>query len=211
MTTVGEYADEIMAQVHADAERSFPWGKTIPADVGSFSELHEYCDANCYLLDAVPQGTLDWDVYMALCNAVSDEVDRRLAAEAIALDTGQRCPCGRLARFNSGHVVHIDDRSHQCEPCDFCLYPVCHRPLEDRGPFDGRLPSSGVTAGHEGFGTALMCEQGHWWTWIQGGLIGADRILTVIEKGELCRPTTCGRSWCTPWTPRSTPRASAAP
>ncbi len=54
-------------------------------------------------------------------------VDRRLAAEAVALGTGDRCRCGRLVRFNGGagrgHWVHLDgDRSHQCDPCPFCRW-----------------------------------------------------------------------------------------
>jgi len=60
--------------------------------------------------------------------------------------------------------------------------PTCGLPLERRGSFDGRLPSSGVVDGHQGFGETYLCESGHWWTWIQGKLIGPERILTVIER-----------------------------
>jgi hypothetical protein len=59
--------------------------------------------------------------------------------------------------------------------------PTCHGPLEDRGPFDGRLPNGGVTGGHQGFGATFICEQGHWFTWLQGKLVGPEHILTVIE------------------------------
>jgi hypothetical protein len=213
MTTAAEYAEQILAEIHQDMERPFPWGKQIPRDVGSFSCLHDYCDANDYLIDGIPfdgpectcpknrslqedhsetcaaQGPAyaeAWDAYTDLCNEVTDIVDRRLAAEAIELNTGERCGCGRLVRFVSDHVIHIDgDRSHQCEPCRFCLYcPTCHRPLEDRGPFDGRLPSSGVTDGHEGFGETYVCEHGHWFTWLQGALVPPERILTVVERSD---------------------------
>lgn len=97
-----------------------------------------------------------------MLNAVCDELDRRLALEAVRLDTGQRCRCGRLARFVSGHVIHIDgDRSHQCDPCEFCLScPRCHRRLEDRGEFDGTEASTGVVGGHQGFGEVYQCEGG---------------------------------------------------
>ena len=121
---VSHYADEIMREIHADMGRPFPWGKQIPRDVGSFSNVHDYCDANGYPLDAIP-GDINSDAWSDLTNAVLDECDRRLAAEALALDSGERCPCGRLARFNGGsrgrgHWIHLDDGSHQCEPCQFC-------------------------------------------------------------------------------------------
>jgi hypothetical protein len=86
----------------------------------------------------------------------------------------------------AGHVLHIDgDRSHACERCHFCLYcPACHAPLEARGPFDGRLPSSGVKDGHEDFGETYLCEQGHCFTWLQGRMVVPEHILTVIEEGS---------------------------
>jgi hypothetical protein len=59
--------------------------------------------------------------------------------------------------------------------------PTCHRPLEYRGEFNGRLPSSGVTGGHEGFGATVICDQGHSFTWLQGALVPPERILTVSE------------------------------
>jgi hypothetical protein len=64
--------------------------------------------------------------------------------------------------------------------CFYC--PTCHSSLESRGDFDGRLPSSGVTDGHEGFGPTFLCEQGHWFTWLQGRMVPPERILTVIER-----------------------------
>lgn len=117
---VGAYTYRIMRQIHDDMRHPFPWGKQIPRDVGSFSGLHDYCDANEYLIDAVPKNKMLDDEWVKLLNDVSDAVDRKLASEAIALDTGERCECGRLVRFNSGHVVHIDNRSHACKPCGFC-------------------------------------------------------------------------------------------
>lgn len=69
----------------------------------------------------------------------------------------------------------------QLDTDDWTRCPTCDGPLEDRGPFDGRQPNSGVTGGHQGFGTTVICEQGHWWTWIQGKLVGPSHILTVVE------------------------------
>ena len=117
------YADRIMSEIHDDMAGPFPWGKQIPRDVGSFSNVHDYCDANGYL-DAIP-GDISSDAWNDLANAVLDECDRRLASEALALDSGERCRYGRLARFNGGsrgrgHWIHLDDGSHQCEPCQFC-------------------------------------------------------------------------------------------
>jgi hypothetical protein len=160
---VSAYADAIMTEIHHDMETGFPWGKHLPRDVGSFSHLHDYCDANEYLLNAVPEPAqgcdcpFDYpavpehtaecavntrayaaaqDAHHDLMNAVADEVDRRLAAEALALGTGDTCKCGRLVRFNGGHGhghwIHLDDGSHQCAPCQFCRthmadgeYPLC--------------------------------------------------------------------------------------
>jgi hypothetical protein len=76
---VGTHATAIMAQIDEDIRDGFSWGKQIPADVGSFSLLHDYCDANMYLLDGVPQGDMSWDAYMDLLNEVCCEVDARLA------------------------------------------------------------------------------------------------------------------------------------
>lgn len=106
---VGKLADLIMAAVHEDMQQPFPWGKQIPRDVGSFSALHDYCDANDYLLEYIPWGNLPecncdwnrnllkyhadecmtqsdeyraaWDDWTDLANAVSAEVDGRLKQE----------------------------------------------------------------------------------------------------------------------------------
>jgi len=139
MKSVSEYADEVMVMVHEDMSND-----TMPRDVGSFSNMHDHTDANCYLIDVLAadfppmerygdeyadgsklsaEDQASADAELELSNKISDEVDRRLAREALALDTGERCPCGRLVRFNGGaggHWIHLDDRTHQCEPCQFC-------------------------------------------------------------------------------------------
>jgi len=93
------WADQIMAMIREDMRQPFPWGKQIPRDVASFSELHSYLDANTYALTVVPfdgpacicNRTLAspgcscayadaWDSYMELLNAVENVVSRRLAA-----------------------------------------------------------------------------------------------------------------------------------
>lgn len=122
---INAYADAVMAEIHENMNH-----RQIPRDVGSFSCLHDYCAANDYLMQHVPQNGMSGEAYTDVCSAVSDEVDRRLAAEALARGSGERCagisanwaenPCGRLIRFVSGHVLHIDDRSHACNPCEFC-------------------------------------------------------------------------------------------
>jgi len=48
---VREQAAAIMAEIHDDMRKPFPWGKQIPRNVGSFSALHDYVDANQYLID----------------------------------------------------------------------------------------------------------------------------------------------------------------
>ena len=93
--TVSEYADEAMAQIDDDIAEGH-----VPAWVTEFSTLHDYVDANCYLLH-VPFGSdianeADPDG-VALVNAVSDEVQRRLQArhEGETVQPQQRC-IGRL-------------------------------------------------------------------------------------------------------------------
>lgn len=83
VAAVSRYADRIIAMVRKDMERPFPWGKQIPRDVASFSELHEYCDANDYLTHAeVPWGTDPGagEDGVEVVNMVCAEVTRRLKA-----------------------------------------------------------------------------------------------------------------------------------
>lgn len=84
---VMKFADAIMAEIEHDMTEGFPWGKKLPRTVASFSELHDYCDANMYLMNALegvfPRGGEDAEVMFSddevdLGNAVSNEVDRRL-------------------------------------------------------------------------------------------------------------------------------------
>lgn len=88
---VNDWAEKIIAQVDKDIITGFPWGKRIPPDVDSFSELHDYCDANqVYLLDIMPEiaGTIGDDEAgrraLAISNAVTDEVSERLAERAMS-------------------------------------------------------------------------------------------------------------------------------
>lgn len=105
--TVSEYADQIMALIDSDiAEGQLPHGKRIPADADSFSMLHDYVDANTYLIDVISpdypapehygdeaadgsklgeQAQAIVDAENEMMNKVSDEVDRRLAARAPAI------------------------------------------------------------------------------------------------------------------------------
>ena len=92
--SISDYADKIMAEIDADIQAGL-----VPATVASFSELHDYVDANDYALGAVPfsgppctcvRTTADpgchcayseaWDAYMEYLNAVESEVSSRLAA-----------------------------------------------------------------------------------------------------------------------------------
>lgn len=51
---VNAAADAIMAEVEKDMTEGFSWGVKMPRDVGSFSAMHDWCDANEYLIDAIP-------------------------------------------------------------------------------------------------------------------------------------------------------------
>lgn len=52
-TDPAPFAAAILAEIHNDMRERFPWGKQIPRNVGTFGHLHDYCDANCYLIDLV--------------------------------------------------------------------------------------------------------------------------------------------------------------
>ena len=79
------WALQIMNEIRSDMREPFPWGKQIPRNVGSFSLLHDYCDANMLLetdpaLMALAVSGSDDD--MAVVNAVLNVVNAFLAAEA---------------------------------------------------------------------------------------------------------------------------------
>jgi hypothetical protein len=77
------YADQIMAMIDGDiAQGILPHGKRIPADIESFSGLHDFVDANIYLVDALgADRACDFtDEGTAFSNAILDEVDARLKA-----------------------------------------------------------------------------------------------------------------------------------
>lgn len=103
---VDKHADTVMADIADDIRTQEglpgfeqPGGfKRIPDDVPDFSTLHDYRDANMYLLDNVPfddpwiegdETTREphesaWAAYMDLLNAVADECDRRIRAGELA-------------------------------------------------------------------------------------------------------------------------------
>lgn len=80
------FADKIMTMIDEDIAT----GK-VPADVASFSALHDYVDANMYVIDALegafPRGdenaeVMTSDAEVDMSNAVMTEVDNRLADRA---------------------------------------------------------------------------------------------------------------------------------
>jgi hypothetical protein len=80
---VSSYADRIMVMIREDVERPFPHGKRVPRDIASFTALHDYLDANDYLIQAdVPWGTGPGagEDGAEMINAVCAEVSRRLQA-----------------------------------------------------------------------------------------------------------------------------------
>lgn len=56
----------------------------VPADVDSFSALHDHVDANMYLIDTLAEAEIDLgpDVEIALANAISDDIDAVLRGRA---------------------------------------------------------------------------------------------------------------------------------
>ena len=56
--TAEEYAQIILKDIHEHMEHPFPWGKTIPRDVGSYGALHNIFDANTLIIDHMDP---DWE------------------------------------------------------------------------------------------------------------------------------------------------------
>lgn len=76
--TTEELAEAMKSEIIADVKSGI-----VPATVGSFSELHDYVDANCYggtekLLDDVGM-----DACLALCNPAMDKVDAWIKSGAL--------------------------------------------------------------------------------------------------------------------------------
>lgn len=80
--TADELASEIIEQIRVDMAQPFAWGKQIPADVESFSALHDYCDANEYLF-RFPMPSDQTDHTNQLINRVIDKVDAKIRAGAL--------------------------------------------------------------------------------------------------------------------------------
>jgi hypothetical protein len=88
VTTTSEYADRIMAMIDEDIVAGL-----MPSDVDTFAVLHDYVDANMYVLDTMHDDfpapdddeVLISDAETEAANAVMDEVARRLAARAPAV------------------------------------------------------------------------------------------------------------------------------
>ncbi len=74
MTDISTYADQIITEIDNDIAEG-----RIPASVRSFSELHNYLDANDYTVCVGIEYT-GTDANYALINAVETEVSNRLAA-----------------------------------------------------------------------------------------------------------------------------------
>jgi hypothetical protein len=80
------YATRVLAMIHADMDSPHTEGfKDIPRDVGSFSALHDYRDANMWVLDAMGDLGLpgeDDDTGHDLVNNVIERVHQMLVQEA---------------------------------------------------------------------------------------------------------------------------------
>jgi hypothetical protein len=76
---VSRYTEAVLALIAEDKTVGH-----VPAWVFSFSGLHDWADANTYLIDAIPQGTLTSEQWMDLTVAVENEVNDRLVAAELA-------------------------------------------------------------------------------------------------------------------------------
>lgn len=86
MPDVQRYADAVIAMIREDVATGL-----LPAAVASFSGMHDHVDANQYVHDAgVPWG--DDDGTYNTANAVTEEVDRHLAAGEHRRPDGGKAP-----------------------------------------------------------------------------------------------------------------------
>lgn len=89
-----------------------------PADVPSFSALHNHCDANDYLTEAdVPWGGDGTDAGLVMLNAVSGEVDRRLRERAARMLTPQRKAQGFRSQAHLDAFYACRDHEAGCGEC----------------------------------------------------------------------------------------------
>lgn len=125
---VKRYADLIMADIHDDIARGMvnSHGVTIPKYPGSFSAMHEYTDANMYVLDHMGDIALAFDdeANNALVNAVTDECDRRLlaeykeACEQVGQESGEDFAANCICARGAAHFHAIwPDRGCQSPRC----------------------------------------------------------------------------------------------
>lgn len=129
------YADVIMGMIRADMAQPFAWGAQIPADVPDFSALHDYCDANEYMLQGIPAdaepcdctyGHVDgctWDDYMAFSADVCNMVDARIrAGELAATEPANRDRATACTCVHGIHGYGIEDRGCRHPGCDCTGY-----------------------------------------------------------------------------------------
>jgi hypothetical protein len=91
--TAEQWADEIMPEILEDiaAGMTRSRGERVPFDVDDFTTLHDYTDANMYLINHLPESFSNWtteaecQASFNLGNAITDEISRRLAARALTI------------------------------------------------------------------------------------------------------------------------------
>lgn len=87
---IHEYADKIVTLVHEDKAEG-----VVPADVHTFTDLHDHVDANMYLEHAGQKWEwttpASWKALVDQTNAITDEVTRRLTEETDTKE-GAVCP-----------------------------------------------------------------------------------------------------------------------
>jgi hypothetical protein len=78
MLSVNQYADKIMADIRAAVASG-----RLPAGLDGFAQLHEYCDANEWLIEHVPWSVSDpaSQEHADICNAITDEISRRMSID----------------------------------------------------------------------------------------------------------------------------------
>lgn len=113
--TIAEYADQIMTAIDEDIAEG-----VVPGSVASFTDLHDYVDANEYLLNIeVPWGADDPSGTDEVWNAVTAEVNRRLSAS-----DRKRCTLGACNYPQHDHEEVDESGEPQPMLCHDCHQPT---------------------------------------------------------------------------------------
>ncbi len=134
------YADIVLGLSAEDTQAG-----RVPAWVFTFSGLHDWTDANMYLIDAIPQGAMPAAQWTDLTIAVEDEVNTRMVAAELARGRQLTEPGDGFTEITTQcchrFAVHLGDmagRTITCPGQNPKTFAPCEMPLaipaEAEGP-----------------------------------------------------------------------------